>query len=158
MEYNDSQILSNYEQMARAYTNSLTEKGFVFVRLDSSVPANEELVNRIAENMNCLWKIYVEASLSRSFTKNKLIYATLAQNTSVILDEFKKLYPNAVFSNTLPPRIRQTSIPKVAILTLTELIKDIWTLSGYESEKQKTLLNMANDLLLQINTLAGLLQ
>ncbi len=154
MEYNDCQILENYENMARAYTNALAEKGFVFVRLDSSLSDKEELINKIADNLNKLWKIYLEASLSRSFTKNKLLYAQLAQNTSVIIDNYKKLYPNAKFSNLIPIRIRPQDIPKTSIILLTELIKDIWTLSSHDETNSNELIKMAGDLLLQIKTLA----
>lgn len=157
MEYNDVQILENYEKMARAYTSALTEKGFIFVRLDSSLSAKDELVNQVATNLNTLWKIYVEASLSRSFTRNKLVYAQLAQNTSVIIDKFKKLYPSAQFPAQLPPRIPPQTIPKYCIILLTEVIKQICTLMSYEDANQKALMDMASDLLLQIKTLAALL-
>lgn len=157
MEYNDCQILENYESMARAYTKALAEKGFVFVRLDSSASEKDESINKVADNLNKLWKIYLEASLSRSFVKNKLIYAQLAQNTSVIIDNYKKLYPNAKFSSLLPVKVRPQDVPKTAIILLTELIKDIWTLATHDETNSKSLIDMANDLLLQIKTLALLL-
>ena len=153
MEYNDYQILENYENMAKAYSTSLAEKGFVFVNLDNT-NSSDTLINKVANNLNKLWKIYLEGSLSRSFTKNKVIYAQLAQNTSVIIDNYKNLFPNAKFDTLLPLKTRPQDIPKVAILLLTDLIKDIWTLSTTETNNQSALLNMANDLLLQIKTLA----
>ena len=158
MEYNDCQILENYENMARAYTEALKEKGFNFTSLqeDTQEPAstnNARLVNRIADNLNRVWRLYVEGSLSRSFVKNRFVYATLAQNMSVIIDNFKKLYPSAVFSTLLPIRVRPQDIAKTSIALLSDTIRDLCTLSSRDPANANALIAIANDLLLQIKTL-----
>ena len=158
MEYNDCQILENYENMARAYTEALKEKGFNFTSLqeDTQEPAstnNASLVNRIADNLNRVWRLYVEGSLSRSFVKNKFVFATLAQNMSVIIDNFKKLYPSAIFSTLLPLRVRPQDIAKTSIALLSDTIRDICDLSTRDTSNATDLKAIASDLLLQIKTL-----
>ena len=159
MEYNDCQILENYENMARAYTEALKEKGFNFTSLqeESAQPTstnnNIVLINRIADNLNRVWRLYVEGSLSRSFVKNRFVYATLAQNMSVIIDNFKKLYPSAVFSTLLPIRVRPQDIAKTSIALLSDTIRDLCTLSSRDPANANALIAIANDLLLQIKTL-----
>ena len=144
--------------MARAYTEALKEKGFNFTSLqeDTQEPAstnNASLVNRIADNLNRVWRLYVEGSLSRSFVKNKFVFATLAQNMSVIIDNFKKLYPSAIFSTLLPLRVRPQDIAKTSIALLSDTIRDICDLSTRDTSNATDLKAIASDLLLQIKTL-----
>lgn len=158
MEYNDCQILENYENMARAYTEALKEKGFNFTSLqeetqETTVTNNSTLINRIADNLNRVWRLYVEGSLSRSFVRNRFVFATLAQNMSVIIDNFKKLYPNAVFSTLLPIRVRPQDIAKTSIALLSDALRDICSLSTLAPANESSLKSIANDLLLQIKTL-----
>lgn len=158
MEYNDCQILENYENMARAYTEALKEKGFNFTSLqeetqETTVTNNSTLINRIADNLNRVWRLYVEGSLSRSFVRNRFVFATLAQNMSVIIDNFKKLYPNAVFSTLLPIRVRPQDIAKTSIALLSDALRDICSLSTLDPANESSLKSIANDLLLQIKTL-----
>ena len=158
MEYNDCQILENYENMARAYTEALKEKGFNFTSLqeetqETTVTNNSTLINRIADNLNRVWRLYVEGSLSRSFVRNRFVFATLAQNMSVIIDNFKVLYPNAVFSTLLPIRVRPQDIAKTSIALLSDALRDICSLSTLDPANESSLKSIANDLLLQIKTL-----
>lgn len=158
MEYNDCQILENYENMARAYTEALKEKGFNFTSLqeetqETTATNNSTLINRIADNLNRVWRLYVEGSLSRSFVRNRFVFATLAQNMSVIIDNFKKLYPNAVFSTLLPIRVRPQDIAKTSIALLSDALRDICSLSTLDPANESSLKSIANDLLLQIKTL-----
>ena len=158
MEYNDCQILENYENMARAYTEALKEKGFNFTSLqeetqETTVTNNSTLINRIADNLNRVWRLYVEGSLSRSFVRNRFVFATLAQNMSVIIDNFKVLYPNAVFSTLLPIRVRPQDIAKTSIALLSDALRDICSLSTLDPANESGLKSIANDLLLQIKTL-----
>ena len=158
MEYNDCQILENYENMARAYTEALKEKGFNFISLqeetqETTATNNSTLINRIADNLNRVWRLYVEGSLSRSFVRNRFVFATLAQNMSVIIDNFKKLYPNAVFSTLLPIRVRPQDIAKTSIVLLSDALRDICSLSTLDPANESSLKSIANDLLLQIKTL-----
>ena len=158
MEYNDCQILENYENMARAYTEALKEKGFNFTSLqeetqETTATNNSTLINRIADNLNRVWRLYVEGSLSRSFVRNRFVFATLAQNMSVIIDNFKKLYPNAVFSTLLPIRVRPQDIAKTSIALLSGALRDIGSLSALDPANESSLKSIANDLLLQIKTL-----
>ena len=158
MEYNDCQILENYENMARAYTEALKEKGFNFTSLQEEIQEttatnNSTLINRIADNLNRVWRLYVEGSLSRSFVRNRFVFATLAQNMSVIIDNFKKLYPNAVFSTLLPIRVRPQDIAKTSIALLSDALRDICSLSTPDPANESSLKSIANDLLLQIKTL-----
>lgn len=158
MEYNDCQILENYENMARAYTEALKEKGFNFTSLqeetqETTATNNSTLINRIADNLNRVWRLYVEGSLSRSFVRNRFVFATLAQNMSVIIDNFKVLYPNAVFSTLLPIRVRPQDIAKTSIALLSDALRDICSLSTLDPANESSLKSIANDLLLQIKTL-----
>lgn len=158
MEYNDCQILENYENMARAYTEALKEKGFNFTSLqeetqETTATNNSTLINRIADNLNRVWRLYVERSLSRSFVRNRFVFATLAQNMSVIIDNFKVLYPNAVFSTLLPIRVRPQDIAKTSIALLSDALRDICSLSTLDPANESSLKSIANDLLLQIKTL-----
>ena len=159
MEYNDCQILENYENMARAYTEALKERGFNFTSLQEETQEstntnnNTNLVNRIADNLNRVWRLDVEGSLSRIFVKNRFVFATLAQNMSVIIDNFKKLYPNAVFSTLLPIRVRPQDIAKTSIALLSDALRDICSLSTLDPANESSLKSIANDLLLQIKTL-----
>lgn len=158
MEYNDCQILENYENMARAYTEALKEKGFNFTSLqeetqETTATNNSTLINRIADNLNRVWRLYVEGSLSRSFVRNRFVFATLAQNMSVIIDNFKLLYPNAVFSTLLPIRVRPQDIAKTSIALLSDALRDICSLSTLDPANESSLKSIANDLLLQIKTL-----
>lgn len=158
MEYNDCQILENYENMARAYTEALKERGFNFTSLqeetqETTATNNSTLINRIADNLNRVWRLYVEGSLSRSFVRNRFVFATLAQNMSVIIDNFKKLYPNAVFSTLLPIRVRPQDIAKTSIALLSDALRDICSLSTLDPANESSLKSIANDLLLQIKTL-----
>lgn len=158
MEYNDCQILENYENMARAYTEALKEKGFNFTSLqeetqETTATNNSTLINRIADNLNRVWRLYVEGSLSRSFVRNRFVFATLAQNMSVIIDNFKVLYPNSVFSTLLPIRVRPQDIAKTSIALLSDALRDICSLSTLDPANESSLKSIANDLLLQIKTL-----
>ena len=158
MEYNDCQILENYENMARAYTEALKEKGFNFISLqeetqETTATNNSTLINRIADNLNRVWRLYVEGSLSRSFVRNRFVFATLAQNMSVIIDNFKVLYPNAVFSTLLPIRVRPQDIAKTSIALLSDALRDICSLSTLDPANESSLKSIANELLLQIKTL-----
>ncbi len=59
MKYNDEQILSleDYEAIAKAYANSMKNKGFIFVQVDSSEVKTliEESFNYLAEIKSCLF-------------------------------------------------------------------------------------------------------
>ena len=162
MEYNDDLLLENYEKMARAYTESLSKKGFVFVRLSDS-QMKDSLLSSLATNIQTLWQIYTSLSLSHMSILSRNLFSArkassntfgeLAQNTSLIIDSLKTLYPSLTFQKQ---ELSPEGIPQAVrhiLKLLADIICDIIKLMEEDPENLEKLKSILNDFSLQIKSM-----
>ena len=106
-KYDDEKLLENYEMMARAYSKSLKNKGFVFVRLEE-----EEFSLLVDEIMVIFCKIL--ASLER--LKNSMYCDELKDLTKMNISSFKEKFHTSCCHN-----FKSVQSPSDCFLTLVAL-------------------------------------
>ena len=114
--------------------------------------------SKTLSELNRLWRAYLDCTVSRFNPQQRLICAQLAQNTSVIIDNFKRLYPQAQFSTNIVLPIRNNNLPRQAINLIIDILLNYIILLNESPANLRPLSDMMNDLLLQQKTLLPLIR
>lgn len=121
MEYNDFNIMADYENMAKEYYSHMKNKGYVFMRIDDTKQEKFTLVNEILDIMNNILSGYksIEVFLKKSEKEflNRLYYLTQSQ-----FNNLKDLYNKNVQYNIIKGQNVKKVISKEALL-LEKLLK-----------------------------------
>lgn len=91
MEYNDFSLPQSWEGLAKAYSQSLKDKGFVFIRLNENQARKNHLATQIFRALKNLENLYLLAT--KRMSKNQEIAALLAQSkeTAKQIENFYKV-------------------------------------------------------------------
>lgn len=140
MEYNDFNILADYESMAKEYYLNMKNKGYVFMKLSDDVEEKNNLVNSILKTMEEIMAGYktIENVLSKGEKEflNRLFYLTQTQ-----FKNLKDLYNYNYESNISSKQSIKRVISKEALL-IDKLLK---LLLMEESDNFVTIKNMIFD-------------
>lgn len=138
MNYEDEQIIQNFEKLAKEYTNSLQKKGFVFVRLKDEDENKKTLIQTISELLVVLKSEYEKAL---KFARKKSLvsfFQTLNQMTTAFEFEFKTLYPTANSSKQQKVSIKQLDA-EIFMANESKLLKALFELFNLEDDMEKHL-------------------
>ncbi len=142
MKYDDFSLPQNWNQIAKAYSENLKHKGFVFVRLDDN---HNKLTNLVKDCCNLLAKaktIYNQFAKKQSFSKNSHI-SQLATLTQTFLTQMLQLYPDIKHQQTRTNPQNFHNLPSIVALE-AKIIKNILLILQQEDQPEKQAVINAN--------------
>ncbi len=122
MEYNDEKLLSidEYEVMAKAYSQHLRDKGFIFIQVDSE--ENNELICEVNE-------LFSQIKSSLFYLGNFLGTGRLYSLTDRQIRLFQTIYPDCTQTNSYKIRGDKTKCFLNLMSLESTLISKLLTLS-----------------------------
>lgn len=120
MEYNDEKLCENYEAMARAYSKSLKNKGFVFIKLEDEEFSLllDEIIVLFGKILACLERLSecIDCRALTDLTK---------QNLSAFNEKFKRCFSRRYKCLTSPSESFLSLISLENTLTLKLMILSV---------------------------------